>query len=74
MTSPLTSRYATDKWTTDSLNLKVAFASNLPSARKLQNYGDAFSKSSSIYLLGKPFIVGTNFLLCEIPLNSSLSS
>ena len=31
--------------------LQVAFQSHLPFVRKLQNYGDAFSKSSSIYNL-----------------------
>ena len=50
-----TSRYDTSKLTTDPyefgaahLTLHVAFRSHLTLARKLQNYGYAFSKYSSI--------------------------
>ena len=56
MTSSAASRYDKVKLTTDSyqfrvahLKLQVVFQLHLPSARNLQNYGDAFSNSGSIY-------------------------
>ena len=58
VTSSAASRDSAVKLTTDSyqfwvarLNLRVTFQSHIRFARKVQNYGDAFSKSSSILTL-----------------------
>ena len=55
VTSSTASRDSAVKLTTDSyqfwvahLNLRVTFQSHVRFARKVQKYGDAFSKSSSI--------------------------
>ena len=55
MTSSAASRDSAAKLTTDSyhfwvaqLNMRVTFQSHIRFARKVQKYGDAFSKSSSI--------------------------
>ena len=55
VTSSAASRDSAAKITTDSyqfwvahLNLRVTFQSHIRFARKVQKYGDAFSKSSSI--------------------------
>ena len=59
----VTSRCNTVKFMNDSyqfwvahLRLQVAFQSHLPFARKMQNYGDAFSKSSNILWFHTTFI------------------
>ena len=58
VTSSAASRDSAVKLMTDSyqfcvahLNLQVTFQSHIPFARKVQKYGDAFSKSSSIQLV-----------------------
>ena len=58
MTSSAASRHSAVKLMTDSyqlwvahLNLQVTIQSHIRFARKVQKYGDAFSKSSSIYQL-----------------------
>ena len=55
VTSSTASRYSAVKLTTDSyqfrvahVNLRVTFKSHVRFGRKVQKYGDAFSKSSSI--------------------------
>ena len=45
------------------LKLEVAFQSHVLFARKLQNYGDSFSKSSSIYIYIRALLQETPILL-----------
>ena len=58
VTSSVASRDSAVKLTTDSYqffveyyNLRESFQSHIRFARKVQKYGDAFSKSSSIYMI-----------------------
>ena len=46
------------------LNLRVTFQSHIRFARKVQNYGDAFSKSSSILRFSQ--LPSAAFLICTL--------
>ena len=67
VTSSAASRDSAVKLTTDSyqfwvarLNLRVTFQSHIRFARKVQNYGDAFSKPSSILTVVNPVSSGSD--------------